>query len=119
MDLRFREHAFGGWSVLELSGEADLSTLPLLYERMNRFVSEAASGQPIVDLTDLQSLEPIALGVFIWARLQLQARDGELHLVCADPPIRTLFARSGLDTIFSLHDTVADAVTGLDRGAPR
>jgi anti-anti-sigma factor len=119
MNLRFREHAFGGWSVLELSGEADLSTLPLLYERMNRFVSEAAGGQAIVDLTDLQSLDPVTLGVFIAARLHLEARDGELHLVCVDPPIRTLFARSGLDTIFSLHDTVADVVTGLDRRTPR
>jgi anti-anti-sigma factor len=119
MDLRFRQHAFGGWSVLELSGEADLSTLPLLYERVNRFVSEAPSGQAIVDLTDLQSLEPVTLGVFIAARLHLQARDGDLHLVCADPPIRTVFARSGLDTIFSLHNTVADVVTGLERRTPR
>jgi anti-anti-sigma factor len=119
MDLRFREHAFGGWSVLELTGEADLSTLPLLYERVNRFVSEAAGGQAIVDLTDLQSLEPVSLGVFIAARLQLQAREGDLHLVCADAPIRTLFTRSGLDAIFSLHDTVAEVVTSLDRPTPR
>jgi len=119
MDLRFREHAFGGWSVLELSGEADLATLPLLYERVNRFASEAAGGQAIVDLTDLQSLEPVTLGVFISARLQLQARDGELHLVCSDAPIRTLFTRSGLDTIFPLHDTLTDVVTGLDRPTPR
>jgi anti-sigma B factor antagonist len=112
MDLSFREHTVDGAAVLELRGQADLSTLPLLHERVNRFAAEHQGRHAIIDLTGVGALEPVTLGVLIGARLLLRAGGGELDLVCAEPDIVALFARSGLDAVFALHPTVAAAVGG-------
>ncbi len=118
MDLGFREHVVEGTPVLELGGDVDLATLPLLSDRMTRFAAEATGGRAVVDLSNLGALEPVALGVIIAARLQLRAGGGELELVCTNPAIRAMFARSGLDAAFTLYDSPADAVNESDGRAP-
>jgi anti-sigma B factor antagonist len=112
MDLSFREQTIDGAPVLELRGQADLSTLPLLHERVNRFVSDHHGRHAIIDLNGVGVFEPVTLGVLIGARLVLRAGGGELDLVCTEPDVVALFARSGLDAVFPLHATVAAAVVG-------
>jgi anti-anti-sigma factor len=109
MDLGFSETSVGTTPVLELRGDADLSTLPLLHERVNRFAADQRGHHAVVDLDGLGSLDPVAMGVLIGARLQLRASGGELDLVCTAPALVALFAASGLDATFTLHATAAAA----------
>jgi anti-sigma B factor antagonist len=110
MDLGFREHTVEGAPVLELRGDVDLSTLPMLFERVNRFASEAGPQLAIIDLSGLGALDPVALGVLVAARLQLRAGGGELELVCANTALEALFSRSGLDATFRAHVSAPEAV---------
>jgi anti-anti-sigma factor len=109
MDLGFTEKTVGPAPVLELRGDADLSTLPLLHERVSRFAVEQRGHHAIIDLDGLGSLDPVAIGVLIGARLQLRASGGELDLVCTAPALVALFEASGLDAAFPLHATAAAA----------
>jgi anti-anti-sigma factor len=117
MDLGFTERTLGPTPVLELHGDADLSTLPVLYERLSRFATEQRGRHAVVDLDGIGSLDPVAVGVFVGARLQLRASGGELDLVCSAPAVAALFERSGLDATFPLHPSVAAAAAGR-RAAP-
>jgi anti-anti-sigma factor len=109
MDLGFTEKATGPTPVLELRGDADLSTLPLFHERVYRFAGEQRGRHVVIDLDGLSSLDPVVLGVLIGARVQLRAAGGDLDLVCTSPALLTLFETAGLDATFPLHATVSAA----------
>jgi anti-anti-sigma regulatory factor len=96
MDLTFREEAVEGAPVLELRGQADLSTLPILHERVNRFASDHRGQHTIIDLDGLDAFEPVTVGVFVGSAPELVA----------------LFRSSALDATFPLFTTVGAAVAG-------
>jgi anti-sigma B factor antagonist len=110
MDLGFTEETTGPTPVLELRGDADLSTLPLLHDRVYRFAGEQRGRHVVIDLDGLGSLDPVVLGVLIGARLQLRVGGGDLDLVCTSPALVALFEATGLDATFPLHATVAAAI---------
>jgi anti-anti-sigma factor len=112
MDLTFREEAVEGAPVLELRGQADLSTLPILHERVNRFASDHRGQHTIIDLDGLDAFEPVTVGVFVGARLALRAGGGDLDLVGSAPELVALFRSSALDATFPLFTTVGAAVAG-------
>jgi anti-anti-sigma factor len=110
MDVGFRELEVEGTPVLEMRGDVDLSTLPTLYERVNRFAAETGGRLAVIDLARLGSFDPVAVGVLVAARLQLRAAGGELELVWADTAFGDLFLRSGLDATFHPHASALEAV---------
>jgi anti-anti-sigma factor len=112
MDLTATDEVVDGTPVLSLHGDADLATLPLLLERVNRFAAEHGGRHVLVDLDDLDGMEAVAVGVLIGARLTLRNSGGELNLVCTRPAVTALFTRSGLDTTFTLYPSVRAAAAG-------
>lgn len=111
MDLSATDDVIDGTPVLSLLGEADLATLPVLLERVNRFVDQHAGRRVLLDLDGLGSMAPITVGVIISARLTLRGTGGDLDLVCTQPGVMALFTRSGLDKTFPLYPSVRAALT--------
>ena len=109
MDLGFSDHVLDGIPVLSLLGDADLATLPRLLERVNRFAAEHPGCRTVIDLDGLGSMDPVATGVFVRARLALRATGGELDLACTNPAVTSVFVRSGLDATFTLYRSVTAA----------
>ena len=110
MDLRATDALVDGTPVLSLLGDADLATLPSLLERVNRFAAGHSGCHVVIDLDGLASMEPVAVGVLVAARLTLRNSGGDLDLVCTQPGVATLFSRTGLDAAFPLHRSVRAAV---------
>ena len=90
-------------------GDADLATLPRLVDRVNRFAAEHRDRLVVIDLDGLATMEPVAMGVFISARLILRSGGGDLEVVCNVPALTALFTRSGLDATFTPHATITAA----------
>ncbi|HUF31778.1 MAG TPA: STAS domain-containing protein [Acidimicrobiales bacterium] len=111
MDLGLDVTERDGFAVLAVSGEVDVATVPRLREQLHGLVAEG-SNQIIVDLDGVDFLDSTGLGVLVGALKRVRSNDGDLHLICTQPRIRKVFEVTGLTKVFSLYDSVDDAVAG-------
>jgi anti-sigma B factor antagonist len=71
----------------------------------------------VVDLSQTVFIDSSSLGVLIGAHRRLKARGGALVVVCDNEAIVKTFKITGLDGVFSLVPTLADALDGDAVGA--
>jgi anti-sigma B factor antagonist len=93
-------------AVVAVAGELDVSTAPVLRERLRSAIAGGAR-RLVVDLRRVTFIESVGLGVMIGARKQLGAGDRSLCVVL-DPgqtSIRKVFRVTGLDEVFPVHPT--------------
>lgn len=108
--LRVEPRDVEGWTVLAATGEVDVATASILRGALQA-ASEFGAGV-IVDLTGVTFLDSTGLGVLIGGRKAIDASDGELRVVVADTIVRRVFEITGLDEVFSIHASVAEAIAG-------
>ena len=111
MDLGLDVSERDGYSVLAVSGEVDVATVPRLREQLHGLVAEGST-RIVVDLDGVDFLDSTGLGVLVGALKRVRANDGDLSLVCTQPRIRKVFEVTGLTKVFSLYDSVDEAVSG-------
>ena len=94
--------------VVSLAGELDLYNA----EEMRGALLEASQAEPdllVVDLEDVRFIDSTALGVLIEARKRMAERKG-LRLAAPGLETRRALEVSGLDRVFLVYDTVAEAL---------
>jgi anti-sigma B factor antagonist len=82
--------------VIELGGEIDLYTAPEFKERMVELI-EAGKKRIVVDLSAATFIDSTTLGM----------------LVCTDQNITKIFEITGLDRVFPIHASRADALAAV------
>ena len=95
--------------VIELGGEVDLYTAPEFKERMVELI-ESGKKQIVVDLSKATFIDSTTLGVLVGGVKRLRTNDGELSLVCSDRNITKIFEITGLDRVFTIYPTRAEAL---------
>ncbi|HEX2317174.1 MAG TPA: STAS domain-containing protein [Thermomonospora sp.] len=103
----------GGFPVVEVAGEIDLRTARPLRTRLVELAdTPAVAGRPrlVVDFGGVRFCDATGLGTLVGVHNHLAARGGELSLARVRPAQRRLFRVTGLDRVFPLYDTVAEAV---------
>jgi anti-anti-sigma factor len=106
--------AHGGTLVAEIAGEIDLRTAEELRDRLiglGQELTAAGPGRLVLDFAGVGFCDATGLGTLVGAHNRLHARGGEISLARVRPPQRRLFRITGLDRIFPLYDTVAEAVS--------
>jgi anti-sigma B factor antagonist len=105
-----------GYTVVEAGGEIDLNSAPQLRDCLNQTI-HAGSRRLVVDLRQVSFIDSEGLGVLLGAKRRLRGHgpDGSLQLVCADGLVLRILRISGLDGVFPVHATLADAL-GRDAG---
>jgi anti-sigma B factor antagonist len=98
-----------GPTVIALSGEIDLYTAPELKQELIRVIDGGAS-RVIIDLTETSFIDSTTLGVLVSGLKRLRPNGGELALVITDRNIRKVFDITGLDRVFPIRGTRAEAV---------
>jgi anti-sigma B factor antagonist len=98
-----------GFTVIAVGGEIDVYTAPRLRERLIGLV-ESGSYQLIVDMEGVEFLDSTGLGVLVGGLKRVRAQDGWIDLVCTQSRILRIFRITGLNKVFSIFNTVADAV---------
>jgi anti-sigma B factor antagonist len=99
--------------VVAVAGEIDLFTAPELKAALAAAV-DAGRTRIVVDLSETSFLDSTALGVLIGAIKRLRSRDGVLTIVNTDRNIAKTFEITGLDQIFTIRPTRAEAIDALD-----
>ena len=98
--------------VIEVGGEIDLYSAPELKQRLLGVI-DAGKRQVVVDLSEVTFIDSTALGVLVGAVKRLRSADGTLALVCTKPSIAKVFETTGLERVFAIHATRADALAAV------
>src|SRR5437868_13973060 len=117
MELSLSTRTVAGHKVLEVGGEIDVYTAPQLREHLIALV-EGGDRQVVVDLSRVEFLDSTGLGVLVGALKRLRGVNGELSLVCAQERLLKIFRITGLDRVFTIHDSVSTATSPDVGGAP-
>jgi anti-sigma B factor antagonist len=114
MELTLNVHSEPpGFTVIEVGGEIDVYTAPKLRERLVSLV-ESGSYQLIVDMQSVEFLDSTGLGVLVGGLKRVRAHEGWIDLVCTQSRILRIFRITGLNRVFSIYDTVGEAVAAHD-----
>ena len=99
--------------VIALTGEVDLYTAPELKSQMLEMIANGAD-EVVVDFTDTTFIDSTTLGVLVSGVKRLREKGGTLSIVCSDRNITKIFEITGLDRVFAIYPTRAEALERLD-----
>ena len=101
--------------VIELGGEVDLYTAPEFKERLVQVIEDGKK-QLVVDLSKATFIDSTTLGVLVGGVKRLRPVGGSLSLVCTDQNITKIFEITGLDRVFSIHESREEALSTVAAG---
>jgi anti-sigma B factor antagonist len=100
----------GDCAVLQVTGEVDAYTAPMLRERFRELAAGGAV-HLIADLGQVDFLDSSGLGALVGGLRRLREDGGSLALVITTPPILRIFQITGLTKVFDTWPAVTDAMT--------
>jgi len=115
LSLSTRESA--GTTVVDVGGEIDVYTSPKLRERLVGLVNEGAISL-VVNLDAVEFIDSTGLGVLVGVLKRTRARGGSLSLVCRRDALLRVFTITGLEKVFAIYDSVADATAPVEPAPP-
>lgn len=93
-------------TTIALSGELDMSTVPILEEHLERIEAEGVKAI-VVDLVELTFMESLGVHAFVTARKRADANGRQLLLVGAKPTVRRVFELTGTDSLLTSENIAA------------
>ena len=97
-----------GYTVLSPQGEIDFATGPQLKDALTELLV-AGEVNLVVDLLEVDFIESTGLGALIGGRRRAHALKGSLVLVCTEDQMLKIFRITGLDKVFTIHDSIEAA----------
>ncbi len=98
--------------VVALSGEVDIFTAPQFKERMVELL-DAGVYRLVVDLSEVTFIDSTALGVLIGGVRRVHGAGGAMALVVVSRPVERVLAVTGLDRVFAMYATRAEALEAI------
>lgn len=108
MELHCRLTTVGGLPVLQVSGEIDLATLPVLRDQLARAVGLHAGASLFVDLDGVTALDDSGLGMLLGAAARSRDAGGDVIVVCSTERLLHRFALTRLDRAISVRPNLHD-----------
>lgn len=102
----------GAVAVITLRGEVDIYTAPRFKERLLAVLDDGIRGL-VIDLSAVTFIDSTALGVMIGGVRRMHEVGGDMALVVTTRPVERVLSITGLDRIFTIHQSVNDAVAAL------
>ena len=101
-----------GVVALELDGEVDVYTAPLLRQEI---VDQVEKGTRflLVHLEKVEYLDSTGLGILIGGVKRLKEQNGAMKLIGPSPRISRIFDITGLNRIFDVYATQAEAMATM------
>ena len=99
----------GDCAVLQITGELDAYTAPILRDRM-RDLTAVGVVNVIADLRQVDFLDSTGLGVLIGGLKRFREHDGSFAPVATQSRVHKLIQITGLTSVFPLRATVEEAI---------
>jgi anti-sigma B factor antagonist len=100
----------GPFTVVEVGGEVDVYTAPRLREAVVTAI-DTGSTRMVIDVENVEFLDSTGVGVLVGALKKVRSSGGTLDIVCTQPRLLKIFDITGLDKVFGLHTSVAEATS--------
>ncbi len=71
---------------------------------------DAGATRLVIDCSRLEFCDSTGLNVLLGARLRVEALGGGVHLAAMRPTVARVFEITGADAVFTLHDTLEQAL---------
>jgi anti-sigma B factor antagonist len=110
-DIKTEQLGEGAYAI-SLAGEVDLYTAPEFKQQLLEVIGQGAK-DVVVDFTDTTFIDSTTLGVLVGGVKRLRTNDGRLSLVCSDRNITKIFEITGLDRVFTIHQSRDEAIAAL------
>lgn len=91
-----------GAVVVDVAGEVDLYTAPVLRDRLLDVIDGQGNRFVVVDLGAVEFMDSTAIHVLVQALRRTRERGGDLQLVRVPPPARRVLEICGLAKIFTI-----------------
>ena len=111
MDLVIESRTQGAWAILDVTGEVDVFTAPKLRERIVQSIDQGHK-KLIVNLDGVGFMDSTGLGTLVGGLKRMKERGGTLALVCSNRPVLRILTITGLDAVFSIHESTDKALAG-------
>jgi anti-sigma B factor antagonist len=98
----------GAGPLLELTGDLDLHTTPQIHDALSAVTLEPG-GQLVVDLSGVTFCDSTGITGLLTARNSALEAGAEIALTGLPAHLTQMFHIVGLDTVFAVYPTVADA----------
>jgi anti-sigma B factor antagonist len=95
--------------VLSVRGAITYSTSPAFQDA----ISAAAASRLIVDLSEVSSIDSMAIGALVRAYVSCQKSGRKLLLVGLNHRVRNILHITGVDPLFETYATVSEAESAL------
>lgn len=113
-DLSVSSRDEGRFTVVEVVGDVDLASAPVLRRTFESLLREGRT-HLIVDLQGVPFVDSSGLGVLVGAQRLLKPRGGDVRLVCSAARVLRVLSITGLDQLFTIYDSLGEAVEGASR----
>lgn len=98
-----------GTALTVITGRIDATTAPLAEEQLRQLAAEQ-EGAVIVDCSGLEYISSGGLRVLLIVEKELKKQNREIVLCALRPEVEKIFRLTGFTAIFSLEQTVDDAI---------
>jgi len=95
----------GTRTVVQVTGEIDVYTAPLLREELASLI-DAGNLELVVDLTGVGFMDSTGLGVLVGALKKVRTAGGDLQLVISSEKVLKVFRITALTQVFTIHETL-------------
>lgn len=105
MEVTVTSRTSGARTVVQVTGEIDVYTAPLLREELASLI-DAEHRDVVVDLTEVGFMDSTGLGVLVGALKKVRTLGGDLQLVISSEKVLKVFRITALTRVFTIHETL-------------
>ena len=109
MEVTVASRTSGARTVVQVTGEIDVYTAPLLREELASLI-DAEHRELLVDLTGVGFMDSTGLGVLVGALKKVRTLGGDLQLVISSEKLLKVFRITALTQVFTIHETLDAAL---------
>ena len=110
--LRVADRQIDGAHLIEVVGEADLTTSALFTERLLE-VSADGDRKIVLDLLGLRFMDSTMVHAVMSGAPRIRERGGDMAIVCTDPTVRRILEITAVDGVFKVVGGVDEALAAL------
>ena len=111
-ELQIDSQVVGGVPTIYLQGELDSYSAPRVRNILET-MTETPKPTVLIDMTGLEYIDSAGLGVLVAALKGVNDHSGAMALIGLTPAVARVFRVTGLENLFSVCATEADAVRKL------
>jgi anti-sigma B factor antagonist len=111
--FRLRQHDVDTvTAVVAVTGEVHVTTATEFSRRLNEII-QRGHRYLVLDLTDVEFIDSTGLSVLLNALRRVTRCGGRMALVCTNPTVLRLFEITRLDSTFSMHQDLREALAAV------